>query len=181
MEDSLLARIARGERAAFTQCVDQYGGLVWSLSRRMSQTAADAEDATQEIFLSLWKKAARYDATRGSEAVFIATIARRALIDRHRERRRRPTEVAMEELAEGPWSAGADDRSGEISADAQLAAAALTRLRPEQQRIIALSVVEGLSQNEIAQVTGMPLGTVKSLMRRGLLSIREMLDGGGKP
>jgi hypothetical protein len=64
---SLLERVARGERAAFAQCVDQCGDLVWSLSRRMSPTQADAEDATLEIFLGLWGKAARYDATRGSE------------------------------------------------------------------------------------------------------------------
>jgi len=176
MEASILMRIARGDRAAFAQCVDQYGSLIWSLARRMCKTPADAEDATQDIFLSLWKKAARFDASRGSEAVFIAMIARRALIDRHRERQRRPVEVVMDELEEGPWSA-ASDLGGETASDAQRAASALKTLRPEQQRIISLSVVEGLSQSEIAEVTGMPLGTVKSLMRRGLLSIRQMLGG----
>ncbi len=172
---SLLERIARGERTAFAQCVEQYGDLVWSLARRMSKNLADAEDGAQEIFVSIWKKASRFDATRGSEVAFIATLARRALIDRHRTQKRHSAEVVMNEM-EGPWSA-VDDNRGETSSDATQAATAMKKLRPEQQRVIALAVWEGLSQNEIAGVTGMPLGTVKSLMRRGLLSIREMLGG----
>jgi RNA polymerase sigma-70 factor (ECF subfamily) len=172
---SLLERIARGERAAFAQCVEQYGDLVWSLSRRMAKNNADAEDGAQEIFVSIWKKAARFDAARGTEVAFIATLARRALIDRHRTQKRHSAEVVMNEM-DGPWSA-IDDARGEISSDAVQAAAAMKKLKPEQQRVIALAVWEGLSQNEIAGVTGMPLGTVKSLMRRGLLSIREMLGG----
>lgn len=170
---SILERVAHGDRDAFAQCVDQYGSLVWSLSRRMSKTAADAEDAVQDVFLTLWKKAAQYDAARGTEAAFIATIARRSLIDRHRAQRRHSAEVVLDEM-DGRWVAMEDVR-GETSSDATLAASALRKLKPEQQRVIALSVWEGLSQNEIANVTGMPLGTVKSLMRRGFLSIREML------
>ena len=172
---SILERIASGDQTAFAQCVDQFGNLVWSLARRMSKTAADAEDGAQDIFLTIWKKAAQYDATRGSEAVFIATLARRSLIDRHRSQRRQSAEVVMDEM-DGPWSA-IDDTAGRPRSDATLAAAAMKKLKPEQQRVISLAVWEGLSQNEIAGVTGMPLGTVKSLMRRGFLSIREMLGG----
>jgi RNA polymerase sigma-70 factor, ECF subfamily len=174
----LLERIARGEKAAFAQCLDQYGDLVWGLSRRMSPNSQDAEDATQEIFFSLWKKAAHYDAMRGSEAVFIATIARRALIDRYRERRRKPLEVLIEE-ADSLWADGEETR-GETGADADRAVQALKRLKPEQQRVITLAIWQGLSQSEIAGMTGMPLGTVKSLIRRGLLSIRESLNGAFK-
>jgi RNA polymerase sigma-70 factor, ECF subfamily len=172
---SILERIASGDPTAFAQCVDQFGNLVWSLSRRMSKTAADAEDAAQDIFLSIWKKASQYDASRGSEAVFIATLARRSLIDRHRAQRRHSAEVVLDEL-DGPWNA-IHDSSGETGSDATLATKALKKLKPDQQRVISLAVWEGLSQNEIAGVTGMPLGTVKSLMRRGFLSIREMLGG----
>jgi RNA polymerase sigma-70 factor (ECF subfamily) len=77
---------------------------------------------------------------------------------------------------DGSWNA-IDDTSGETGSDAALAATALKSLKPDQQRVISLAVWEGLSQNEIAGVTGMPLGTVKSLMRRGFLTIREMLGG----
>ena len=176
---SILERVASGEQAAFAQCVDQFGNLVWSLSRRMCKTAADAEDAAQDIFLSIWKKASQYDASRGSEAVFIATLARRSLIDRYRSQRRRSTEVVLDEM-EGSWTA-IDDLRGETGSDATLAAEALRKLTPDTQRVISLAVWEGLSQNEIAGLTGMPLGTVKSLMRRGFLAIREMLGGGRGP
>jgi RNA polymerase sigma-70 factor (ECF subfamily) len=169
---SVLDRVARGEGTAFAECVDRYGGLVWGLARRMTRNAADAEDAVQEIFLNLWKAAARYDSQKGSEAVFIATIARRALIDRLRQRQRRPVEVAMDDLEPDGWSTSG---SGETCVEAERAAAALATLRPEQQQVIALSVVDGLTQSEIATKTGMPLGTVKTLMRRGLLLIRELL------
>jgi RNA polymerase sigma-70 factor (ECF subfamily) len=176
---SILERVASGEQAAFAQCVDQFGNLVWSLARRMCKTAADAEDAAQDIFLIIWRKAAQFDATRGSEAVFIATLARRSLIDRHRSSRRRSAEVVLDDM-DGPWTA-VDDLRGETGSDASLAAEALRKLKPEAQRVISLAVWEGLSQNEIAGVTGMPLGTVKSLMRRGFMTIREMLGGGREP
>lgn len=183
MGTALLERVARGEPEAFAQCVDRYGDLVWSLARRLSPTSADAEDATQDIFLQLWKSAARYDPARGAEPVFIATLARRLLIDRHRERQRRPVEVVVDEpdaLAEQAWAAP-EDAGGATASDADRAVDALRGLKPEQQRVIALSVVEGLSQSEIATATGLPLGTVKTLMRRGLLQIRELLTGGVRP
>jgi len=170
---SVLQRMAQGDKRALADCMEQHGGLIWALSRRMSPTPSDAEDATQEIFLTLWKNAARFDPTRGSEAVFIATLARRLLINRYRQRRRRPAEVAVDENESLQWAASG--LSSETSAEAQQASAALSSLRPEQQRIITLAVVHGLSQSEIAAQIGMPLGTVKTLMRRGLLRVREML------
>ncbi|MBB6092404.1 RNA polymerase sigma-70 factor (ECF subfamily) [Povalibacter uvarum] len=169
---SVLARIAQGDNTAFTECIDRYGGLVWSLARKMTRNAADAEDATQEIFLTLWKHASRFDPQKGSEATFIATIARRSLIDRLRQRQRRPVEVPMDDLEPLAWVAPSN---GENSLEASRAATALAALRPEQQQVISLAVVEGLSQSEIAAQTGMPLGTVKTLMRRGLLAIRALL------
>jgi RNA polymerase sigma-70 factor (ECF subfamily) len=174
MASALLERVAAGESNAFAQCLDQYSDLVWSLARRFS---ADAEDATQEIFLRLWKAASQFDASRGSEAVFIATLARRLLIDRYREKRRRPVEVVVEDH-EPLWAVHED---ASVSSDAERAAEELKQLRPEQQRVITLSVVQGLSQGEIAMATGMPLGTVKTLMRRGFLELRERLGGGFKP
>lgn len=170
---SVLQRMAQGDKRALADCMEQHGGLIWALSRRMSPTPSDAEDATQEIFLTLWKNAARFDPTRGSEAVFIATLARRLLINRYRQRRRRPAEVAVDENESLQWAASG--LTSETSAEAQQASAALSSLRPEQQRIITLAVVHGLSQSEIAAQIGMPLGTVKTLMRRGLLRVREML------
>ncbi|MET0658020.1 MAG: sigma-70 family RNA polymerase sigma factor [Steroidobacteraceae bacterium] len=170
---SVLERVAAGERSAFDECVRQYGDLVWSIARKMSRSAADAEDAVQEIFLKLWRSADRFDPMRGSEPVFIATVARRALIDRIRSARRRPQEVSIDEvqeLAQPTTTSGA-----EACVEARRAAEALETLRPEQRQVIALAIVNGLSQSEIATQTGMPLGTVKTLIRRGLLHVRQML------
>ena len=96
MVDSILKRIAIGDKAAVQQCLKQYGGLVWSLSRRMTTTAEDAEDATQDIFLDLWKHASKFDPAKSSEATFIAMIARRRLIDRMRSSGRTPKMESIE-------------------------------------------------------------------------------------
>ncbi|HUS32685.1 MAG TPA: sigma-70 family RNA polymerase sigma factor [Kofleriaceae bacterium] len=171
MQASLLARVAAGDASAVRECIAQYGGLVWSIARRFE--LADAEDAVQEIFLDLWKSAARFDPKIASEAAFIAMIARRRLIDRRRTRRRRPS---TEQLPEVPTHA--DEASlPDTCAEAKQAARALDQLRPEQRQVLVLSTCHGMSHGEIAAETGMPLGTVKAHARRGLLSIRAALLG----
>jgi RNA polymerase sigma-70 factor, ECF subfamily len=171
---SLLARVGAGDPGAVREVLSRYGGLVWSIAKRFEPS--EAEDAVQEIFLDLWKSAGRYDAALGSEATFIATIARRRLIDRRRSRRRRPqdtgqvADVVLEEVA-------SDGTSPATSAEASKAAHALDKLRPEQRQVLVLSTCHGLSHGEIAAQTGMPLGTVKAHARRGLISIRAALLG----
>ena len=86
MAETILQRIAAGDAAAVDDCLRQYGGLVWSLARRFSHDHAESEDAVQEVFLDVWKSAARFDEAMGSEATFITMIARRRLIDRRRKR-----------------------------------------------------------------------------------------------
>ncbi len=174
MSSGLLARIAQGEQSAFKQCIDQYGGMIWGLARKLSPTPSDAEDATQDVFLHLWKNARQFDTTRGSEAIFIVTLARRTLISRFRGQQRQPRAISVEELGETHWEPSVHVEN-EDHVEARLAAQALATLTPEQQRVIKLSVVEGLSQSEIATHTGLPLGTVKTLMRRGLILVREKL------
>lgn len=174
MDGALLPRIAQGEQLAFAQCVREYGGLVWGIARRLSPTPADAEDAAQDVFLHLWKNARHYDPARGSEAVFIATLARRTLISRYRGRQRRPREVSMEEVPDlEAWSARPPE--AETCAEAAAAARALAELPAAQQRVIGLAVLQGLSHSEIAALTAQPLGTVKTLLRRGLQLVRERL------
>jgi RNA polymerase sigma-70 factor (ECF subfamily) len=156
--------------------MDVFGGLVWSLARRMSASAADAEDATQEIFVEIWKSAGRYDATLGSEAVFVTTIARRRLIDRMRARKRRPRTEEFDESAILDVSSNEAD-TGAIAVEAALAARALEQLGEAERHVLLLGIVDGLTHSEIATATGKPLGTVKTHMRRGLKKIRAMLDG----
>jgi RNA polymerase sigma-70 factor (ECF subfamily) len=167
----LLGRVAAGDAVATRECLSRYGGLVWSIARRFDP--GDAEDAVQEIFLDLWKSAARFDPNIASETAFVATIARRRLIDRQRMRRRRPT---TEQLPDVPSHVD-PGASPAMCAEASQAAAALDALRPEQRQVLVLSVSHGMSHGEIAVRTGMPLGTVKAHARRGLLSIRAALLG----
>jgi RNA polymerase sigma-70 factor, ECF subfamily len=174
MSSTVLQRMASGDSAAVRECMDRYGALVWSLARRFSRTASDAEDAAQEIFLDIWRSAARYDASRGSDTVFVATIARRRLIDRMRKKGGEPPMEPPETLESIAWSDPANEPATAI--DASHAARALQELRPEQRQVLELGLMHGLSQSEIAARLSMPLGTVKSLMRRGLLRVREYMN-----
>jgi RNA polymerase sigma-70 factor (ECF subfamily) len=172
---SLFERIASGEAGAVRECMDTYGGLVWSLARRYSESAADAEDATQEIFLEIWKSAARYDASMGKESTFIATIARRRLIDRLRASNRRPdTQEYDDAIAVDP--ATVNRNLGDVAADVEVAQRALATLNEDQREILLLGIVEGMSHSEIATATGKPLGTVKTQMRRGLIKVRALVE-----
>ena len=172
---TIFDRIAAGDATAVRECLDQYGGLVWSLARRFTASAADAEDATQEIFLELWKSAARYDPKMGKESTFIATIARRRLIDRLRASSRQPETQEFDETLPGvAFESSAD--LGDVAADVETAQRALAKLNPDQREILVLGIVEGMSHSEIATATGKPIGTVKTHMRRGLIKLRAMLE-----
>lgn len=176
MAESLLRRVANGDGGAIKEVMDQFGGLVWSLARRSCYNPADAEDATQEIFLDIWKSAGRYDEAKGSETLFVAMIARRRLIDRIRRQGREPQ---MDDIDEPGFElASGTEAEGETYTEAALAAKAVATLKPAQQEVLKLGLLQGLSHSEIADVTGMPLGTVKTQMRRGLIRVRELMQVG---
>jgi RNA polymerase sigma factor (sigma-70 family) len=173
-DEPLLAQIARGDRGAAERVLERYKGLVWSLAKRALETEADAEDATQDIFLEVWKSASRYDGTIASEATFIAMIARRRLIDRRRKIGRRPTEEAIYDDTPPttiPASLSQEDRE-----TAAIARDAMTELSDEQQRVLQLSIFHNQSHEKIANSTGIPLGTVKTHARRGLIKLRAIIE-----
>jgi RNA polymerase sigma-70 factor (ECF subfamily) len=132
----------------------------------------------QEIFTDLWRSANRFDPTHGSETVFVATIARRRLIDRLRRMDARggtastatTSTVDLESLS---WAD--PGMHAETCAEAQTAARAVMKLRPEQRQVLELGLLQGLSHAEIAEQLQMPLGTVKTMMRRGLMQVREFM------
>ncbi len=167
---TLLARVASGDASAVAQLLDRYGGLVWSIVRGRVAISS-AEDAVQEIFIELWKHADRFDPAQGSEATFIATIARRRLIDHQRRAgRQRPAEEIDERVAEEPRPDAVA-----LTDEARLAALEIERLPPDQRRVLRLAVVDGLTHAQIATRTRLPLGTVKSHARRGLDRIRARI------
>lgn len=179
VSDLLLPNVAKGEPDAVRACIDRFGGLVWSLARRMCPTDAQAEDAVQEIFVEIWKNAYRYDERVASETAFVAMLARRRLIDRRRREGRR---LDKQVLADDAGPAQADRATPfDDSDDVRKASDALTRLSDEQQRVLRLSIFQGLSHEKIATSTGLPLGTVKTHARRGLIKLRELLGFGGLP
>lgn len=172
---TVLERIAAGDKAAVKDCLDEYGSLVWSLARRYLRNSADAEDAVQDIFISIWSAAGKYDPSIASEITFIGTVARRRLIDQIRKNGRRPVTDSLdsEDTSQTqPAAAGCLEESAEI----EKVAAVLESMEPEYRQVLSMSFYEGYSHGEIAALLDMPLGTVKSRSRRGLLHVREQLQ-----
>ena len=181
----LLPRVAAGDDAAVEQFVGRYGPAVWSLARRLCPSYADAEDAAQEVFVELWRHAGRFDATAGSEWTFVLTIARRRLIDRLRRHGRRQ-DVAVggagHDAGDSPMARLGDAAAGPAeraqAAEEQAAAVeALGHVSDDQRKVLTLSLFDGLSYPEIGDRLGMPLGTVKTHARRGLIRLRQVLAG----
>jgi RNA polymerase sigma-70 factor (ECF subfamily) len=179
-EDAQLVRaIAAGEESALARAYDVHGSLVYGLALRIVRSAPDAEEVLQDVFTSLWRTAARFDADRGTLPGYLTTLTRHRAIDRVRRRQARP-DVA--------FGAGEDDPAPAISAsgrgpsdaacvrdDARLAVAALGALSAEERRVLEMAYFDGLSQTEIADRTGDPLGTVKGRTRNALRRLREAL------
>jgi RNA polymerase sigma-70 factor (ECF subfamily) len=174
----LLGRVAAGDPTAMEACLDRYGGLVWSIARRLATTRTDAEDAVQEIFIELWRVADRYDATIASEPTFIATIARRRLIDRRRREGRRPDTTPWTEELATPTGTSPPDWL-QICEEAERARQSMGELSADQQRVLTLAIDGNCTQTEIAERLGLPLGTVKTHARRGLTRLRELLGVSG--
>ena len=173
---SLLQRVGAGDTGAMLACMERFRGLIWSLVRRSCSNAADADDVVQEIFISLWSSAHRFDPTIASESTFVSVIARRRLIDRTRQRMRRPAPSSIIEDVELDRNELPRCQIKEAGAIAQVA---LEKLRPEQQQVLHLSIECGCSHEQIATSTGLPLGTVKTHARRGLQKLRDALIESG--
>ncbi len=168
----ILNRIAEGNSDAVQECLDQYSGLVWSLARRLTSSESDAEDAVQEIFVEIWRKAERYDSKIASESTFIAMIARRRLIDRlRRSKRNLATNLDNVEIA----TSSNLSQDLELNEEANRALEQVNQLPPDQSKVILMGVYHGMSHSKIAAAIDMPLGTVKTNMRRGLIRLREKL------
>ncbi len=169
---TLLQRIARGDRDAVPECLAAYGGMVWALSRRYGSDHTDAEDAAQEIFVDLWRHAGRFNPDVAAEPTFVAMVARRRLTDRSRKRGRTVPTMPLPDDG-GPAVASSDSIGNLDEADA--VRGRMAEISPEQRRVLEMAINDGMSQSDIADALGMPLGTVKAHARRGLLRLRELL------
>jgi RNA polymerase sigma factor (sigma-70 family) len=170
----LLPRIANGETAAVDECLDRYGGLVWSLARRLSPSLPDAEDAVQEIFLDVWKNASRFREEVASEVTFVAMLARRRLVSRLRKSQ---LAIGAQPIDESTlmYAAPQSPARLDITEEASQASACLERLKRDEREVLELSIYHGLPHSQIATRIGLPLGTVKSHARRGLSQLRDCM------
>lgn len=174
MSVSLLEQVARGDQSAVGKVLDQYGDLVWSLASRFLGNSPEAEDAVQDIFIAVWSSAERYKPELASEVTFIATIARRRLIDRLRKNSRTPDSDPYDEgiAPQNPDQANRITENVEV----QNVVRVLNDMPEQHREILSLSIYEGYSHSEIANRLEIPLGTVKTRVRRGLIHIREQLE-----
>jgi len=168
--------MARGDNAAFGGFYDSFAPLAFGLIRRILPEAADAEEVLQEVFWELWQGAGQYDPLRGSPAAWVVTRARSRAIDRLRAQRTRDTRTVAHQDTIGSHGGErpAADLASELS-DRQVVHGALARLGPAQREVIELAYFGGLSHSEIASRLRQPLGTVKTRIRTGLQSLRELI------
>ncbi len=174
-KESVLAQVARRDPDSLNYCIERYGNLIWSLARRYSPSQADAEDAVQEIFLELWQKADRFNPAMSAETTFVTMIARRRLIDRYRKQSRSIEMTSTEnDFDEQPDMSGST--SAELIDEAAKATRCLDGLVANQRDILRRSIHEGKSHSQISAELQIPLGSVKSFARRGLIQLRQCME-----
>lgn len=171
-----LHRMAEGDHPALAACYDLMGSVVFSLAVRMLRDRAAAEDVSQDIFVQVWRQAGNFDASRGSPEAWIMMIARTRILDRLRSRKAGVVlKMAGDNLPDAP---AADDWPDDLAMSREDAAnvrQALGGLPMEQKEAIELAFFDGLTHMEIAEKTSVPLGTIKTRIRLGLMKIREQL------
>ena len=175
-DQASLARIARGDQAAFAELYDRHARLVYSLALRILQDGADAEDIVQEVFAQVWAQAARYDPSRGAVAAWMLMLTRSRAIDKLRAKRVRPESAADESAAENVMDLAATQDLELLSAEqVTRLQRALKELPDAQRTALELAYYEGLTHLEVAARLGEPLGTVKTRIRQAVMKLREAL------
>jgi RNA polymerase sigma-70 factor, ECF subfamily len=192
---SLAARIAAGDEAAFAEVYDRHADIVYGSVMRLVRDREVAEEVVQDVYLAVWRRAGQYNAAAGGLLSWVLGIARNKAIDRLRAASRRPRLVILGEsdddratAMERAMATGRPVRShGEVDVGPEEAAtrawaravvrAALSAMPAQERQAIRLAYDEGLTQVEIAERLGWPLGTVKTRTRRALLALRAALEG----
>ncbi|HTS82159.1 MAG TPA: sigma-70 family RNA polymerase sigma factor [Myxococcaceae bacterium] len=173
-EGKALEGVRRGDQRALEELYRVHGPRIHALLLRMLRETADAEEVLQETFIDAWKRAAEYAPSRGSIEAWLITIARSRAIDRIRHKGARLRLVRQTEQLAPAEPAHPDPP--DVHAQSRLRRA-LGALPAEQRRALELAYWEGLSQSEISEHTGDPLGTVKTRVRLGLQRLAELLAG----
>lgn len=175
----MLRRIGAKDRVALAEFYDKYSTLLFSIASKILNNSAEAEDVLQEAFVQIWEKAGDFDPNLGKPLAWAITLVRNRAIDRIRASRRRDL-LAKEAGAEYAIAIEFSETANETvhgHEKSKLIHSAIVELPAEQRRAIELAFFSGLTQNEISEKLNEPLGTVKARIRRGLLKLREQLEG----
>jgi RNA polymerase sigma-70 factor, ECF subfamily len=179
-DEDLMYLVTRADPRAFEVIYERHAGAAFSLAYRMVGRRNTAEDVVQEAFLNLWRSGARYERGRGSVRTWVLGIVHHRAIDALRRStvhdRRRTSDEGIEERLEAPQRTDVEAARRE---EATFVREAMETLPDEQCQVIELAYFGGFSQSEIAELLGMPLGTVKGRMRLGLEKLRSALGGSG--
>ncbi len=177
-DQACLLRLQAGDESSLADLVDAYSPLLHSLASRILRDAAESEEVLQEAWLQVWRRAATYDARRGAVAAWLVTLVRSRALDRLRSRtaRRRVEEEAHAGLAPEPAAATRPAEERDLREKMQRA---LAVLEAKERQVLEIAYFEGLSQSQIAERVGAPLGTVKSWTRQGLAKLRERIPREG--
>ncbi len=173
-DQRLMDRVAQGEENAVGELYDRFGALVYRMAYQMMPTAADADDAVQEVFIRLWKSADRYDASRAALSTWVVLLTRRRLVDRLRRARAR---VKASYTLEEQWSPEVDGKAplAEVEQDERFETL-MERIEalPELQRtVLTRAYLKGQTLRQIGEDLDRPLGTIKSTLSRALSRLRE--------
>ncbi len=175
--EAWLARIASGDQDAMLRFYDRYFGLVAGYCRRTLPDRELADEVIQDVFLMVWRSAARFDAERAGVATWLLVMARSRSVDALRKTRRTVAGESWEELAVPVAAPGdvAEDAAGRLEQDAVRHAVA--RLPAHQREALTMVYLDGLSGQEAAKRQQVPLGTLKTRLRLGLAKLRDVLGG----
>ncbi|MBB5639685.1 sigma-70 family RNA polymerase sigma factor [Cryobacterium roopkundense] len=174
-KEELLARVAFGDELAFGELYDQIAPRVLGLVKRLLIDHAQSEEVTQEIFLEIWQTATRYEATRGGASTWIMTMAHRRAVDRIRSSqagRDRDSKIGIRDLAVAYDHVA---ETVEVRIEHERVEKAMSRLTQLQRQAVSLAYYGGYTHSEVAGMLKIPLGTVKTRLRDGLIRLRDEL------
>ena len=173
-DDSILDLIAKDHPGSFEMLIEKYGNLVWSIGKKFLYNQSDLEDGVQEVLVAIWKSADKFDRNKASEITFISMIARRRFIDYLRKITKHKSEDSL------------DDENKHINlykesllnkeTDLALVKSAIEEFDTDDQELLNLSVYQGYSHSEISDILNIPLGTVKTRIRRNLMKLKDTFE-----
>lgn len=174
-QQALLTRVATGDKIAFSELYDEVAPRVFGLVKRVLVDHAQAEEVTQEVFLEIWQNATRFDPAKGGAVTWILTMTHRRAIDRVRasqSSRVRDLRVGIRDFDEGHDSVS---EHVEVSVEHERVSRAMARLTELQRQAITLSYYGGYTNSEVSTILSVPLGTVKTRIRDGMIRLRDEL------